>query len=117
MNAHEMLRRMPEVLDHDAASDLDAVIQYEVDEPVFHVLENGELTIHEGRADAPDLVVRISDEDLVSLFRGGLNPLTAFMTGKVKVEGDMQLASRLVGLVDRDRLAEVSEPADGSRVG
>lgn len=108
MTAHELLRRMPEVLDQEAAADLDATIQYEVSDPVHHVLRNGDLTIHEGRAEAPDLVVTIDDRDLLELFRGDLNPLTAFMTGRVKVEGDMVLAQRLVALVDRERLTSLA---------
>lgn len=114
MTAHELLRRMPEVLDRDAAAEVDAVIQYEVDDPVFHVVEHGDMTIHEGRADAPDLVVEVSDDDLMQLFHGQLNPLTAFMTGRVKVQGDMQLAQRLMKLVDRDRLEEVARASGGS---
>lgn len=108
MTAHDLLRRMPEVLDEEAAADVDATIQYEVSEPVHHVLKDGELTIHEGRAPSPDLIVKIADGDLVQLFRGELNPLTAFMTGRVKVEGDMTLAQRLVALVDRDRLTQLA---------
>lgn len=108
MTAHELLRRMPEVLDPAAAADVDATIQYDVSSPVHHVLREGELTIHEGPAQAPDLVVRMADDDLVALFRGELNPMTAFMTGRIVVKGDMTLAQRLVGLVDRKRLAELT---------
>lgn len=108
MTAHDLLRRMPEVLDEDAAADVDATIQYDVSEPVHHVLKNGRLTIHEGRAEAPDLTVKIGDQDLVELFQGALNPMTAFMMGRVKVEGDMALAQRLVALVDRERLTRLA---------
>ena len=102
---------MPEVLDREAAADIDATIQYEVSEPIHHVLHDGDLTMHEGRTEAPDLVVKIEDEDLIDLFHGRLNPMTAFMTGRVKVEGDMALAQRLVSLVDRDKLASTGDDA------
>ena len=118
MTAHDLLRRMPEVLDREAAAGIDAVIQYDVSDPVHHVLNDGEMTIHEGPAEAPDLVVEIEDEDLLELFHGNLNPLTAFMSGRVKVQGDMQLAQRLVALVDRERLVQVTRDADAAtRVG
>lgn len=100
---------MPEVLDREAAAGIDATIQYEVSEPIYHVLHDGELSMHEGRAEAPDLVVKIEDEDLIDLFGGRLNPMTAFMTGRVKVEGDMTLAQRLVSLVDRDKLTTTGD--------
>ena len=114
MTAHELLRKMPEVLDREAAAGIDATIQYDVAEPLHHVLKDGEVTIHEGPAEEPDLVVRVDDEDLRKLFYGEMNPLTAFMSGRIKVEGDMQLAQRLVQLVDRDRLVQATREADGA---
>lgn len=99
---------MPEVLDREAAADVDATIQYEIEEPVHHVVDHGTVTIHEGRAEAPDLVVRVADDDLLKLFYGELNPLAAFMAGRVRVEGDVQLAQNLLKLVDRERLEDLA---------
>ena len=42
-----------------------------------------------------DCTVNISREHLVALLGGSLNPMTAFMTGKIKVEGDMAVAMKL----------------------
>lgn len=108
MTAKELLRRMPDALDPRAAVGTDAVIQYDISEPTYQVLREGELTVHDGRAENPDLTVAISDENLVSLFRGELNPMTAFMSGKLKVKGDMGLAQRLVGLVDREKVFQLA---------
>lgn len=47
-------------------------------------------------ADAPaDCTIKISLDDLESLISGDLNPTMAFMTGKIKVEGDMSVAMAL----------------------
>jgi putative sterol carrier protein len=108
MTAKQLLRMMPDALDLQAAAGIDAVIQYEISEPTYQVLEGGRLTVHEGRAEDPDLTVAVSDENLVRLFRGELNPMTAFMTGKLKVRGDMGLAQNLVGLVDREKLLQLA---------
>ena len=108
MTAHEMLHKMPKAFDAQAAGDTEAVIQYQISQPVYHVVRNGELEVHDGQAEDPDLVVKISDDNLVKLFKGKLNPMTAFMTGKIKVSGDMTLAQRLVAFVDRRRLAELA---------
>jgi len=107
MTAKELLHRMPEALDTDAAGDTSAVIQYELSEPVYHVLEAGTVTTFEGRAETPDLTVTIGDEDLVALFKGGLNPMMAFMTGRLKVGGDVALAQRLVKFFDQEKLAQL----------
>lgn len=95
---------MPAALDASAAGDTEATIQYEISEPVHHVLESGELRTVEGRAETPDLTITVDDGDLVQLFRGELDPLSAFMTGRVKVTGDMMLAQRLLALFDKDQL-------------
>lgn len=96
---------MPEALDSDAAGDTTAVIQYELSEPMYQVLDAGTVRTVEGRADAPDLTVTIGDDDLIALFRGKLNPVMAFMTGRVRVAGDVALAQRLVKLFDQEKLS------------
>ncbi|HEX7003455.1 MAG TPA: SCP2 sterol-binding domain-containing protein [Trueperaceae bacterium] len=104
MTAKELLQRMPEALDPQAAAGTEATIQYEISEPTYQVLRDGKLTVHDGHADNPDLTVITSDENLVKLFRGELNAMAAFMSGKLKVKGDMGLAQRLVGFVQRDKV-------------
>ncbi len=108
MTAHEMLHKMPAAFDAEAAGDTDAVIQYQISKPVYQVVRDGSLEVHDGLADDPDLVIKISDDNLVKLFRGDLNPMNAFMTGKIRVSGDMTLAQRLVAFVDRERLASLA---------
>lgn len=46
--------------------------------------------------DAPaDCTIIMSKDDLESMMAGDLNPTMAFMTGKIKVEGDMTVAMQL----------------------
>ena len=46
--------------------------------------------------DAPaDCTIKLSLDDLEALTSGELNPTAAFMTGKIKVEGDMSVAMAL----------------------
>lgn len=103
-----MLHKMPEAFDAEAAGDTDAVIQYQISQPVYQVVRDGSLEVHDGQAEAPDLVVKISDDNLVKLFRGELNPMSAFMSGKIKVTGNMMLAQRLVGFVNREELTRLA---------
>ncbi len=42
-----------------------------------------------------DCVIQIKAEDLNRLLDGSLNPVAAFMSGKVKVKGDMGVAMRM----------------------
>ncbi|MCO6392916.1 sterol-binding protein [Aliihoeflea aestuarii] len=50
--------------------------------------------------DAPaDCTIKISKENFEQLIAGELNPTAAFMTGKIKVEGDMSVAMQLSQLI------------------
>src|SRR5690348_11519002 len=53
--------------------------------------------ITESNGDAK-CTITIGDEALVSIVNGKLNPQMAFMTGKLKVAGDMSLAMKLGSL-------------------
>ena len=57
-------------------------------------VNNGAVDVTESDAPA-DCVIRASEEDLLRVVRGELNAVTAYMTGRVKVEGDIGLAMRL----------------------
>jgi putative sterol carrier protein len=47
-------------------------------------------------ADSPaDCTITLSLDDLESLISGDLHPTMAFMTGKIKIEGDMSVAMAL----------------------
>lgn len=46
-----------------------------------------------------DCTISLSLDDLESLIAGDLNPTTAFMTGKLKIEGDMSVAMALGQLI------------------
>lgn len=63
------------------------------------VFENGTADIGEGPAAAPGCTVTISAADFVNLAAGKLNPTTAFMTGKLKIAGDMSLAMKLATIL------------------
>lgn len=46
---------------------------------------------HQGTADNPQATVTIDSSDWLALLRGELNAVTAFMSGRIKVQGDMGL--------------------------
>lgn len=53
-----------------------------------------------GTTDAPtDCTISLSLDNLEDLLSGELNPTMAFMTGKIKVDGDMSVAMALSKLI------------------
>jgi len=48
-----------------------------------------------GSIENPQCTITISDKDFVNLVEGTLNPQMAFMTGRLKVKGDLGLALKL----------------------
>jgi putative sterol carrier protein len=57
-------------------------------------VSNGNVSVSEGEGDA-DVTIRASEETFQAIASGQQNPTTAYMTGKLKVEGDMGAALKL----------------------
>jgi len=46
-----------------------------------------------------DTTISLAIDDLVAMATGSLDPMMAFMMGKLKVQGDMMLAQKLIPLL------------------
>ena len=51
--------------------------------------------VHEGTSDGAKCTITVGDNDFVDIVSGKLNPQMAFMSGKLKIAGDMSLAMKL----------------------
>jgi putative sterol carrier protein len=63
------------------------------------VLKDGAGEAGPGAPDNPNTTISMSGGDFVGLATGKLDPTMAFMTGKLKVRGDMALAMKLQNLL------------------
>ncbi|XP_063540369.1 peroxisomal multifunctional enzyme type 2-like [Cydia strobilella] len=50
----------------------------------------------------PDVTMTVSDDDLIAIAGGSLNPQTAFMKGKLKISGNIMMAQKLGPLLKSD---------------
>lgn len=71
----------------------------------FLDLKNGGGAAGPGPAPSGDGNVHmiLNAEDFVKMFAGKVNPTTAFMTGKLKIKGDLGLAMKLEKLMKQAR--------------
>ena len=59
---------------------------------------DGTVSIDETVMPSPDVTIRMKGADFLGMMNGTLNPIAAFMMGKIRVEGDMAVAMRLQAL-------------------
>jgi putative sterol carrier protein len=57
-------------------------------------VEDGNVSVTEGGGEA-DTTITTSEETMMAVVRGEQNPTTAYMTGKLKIKGDMGAAMKL----------------------
>jgi putative sterol carrier protein len=59
---------------------------------------NGEAIAAEGKAESPSITLTMDAANFIALVTGKLNGQTAFLTGKLKIQGDMTLAMKLASV-------------------
>lgn len=93
MDCRTLFFAMADRLDPVAAGDWSAHIQFNIAGPRggdFTVrIADGVCTVTEGDDPAATSRVRAADETWLGIVDGSVNPMTAFMTGKVKLSGNM----------------------------
>ena len=57
-------------------------------------VDDGTVSVTEGEGDA-DVTISTNEENFGKIVAGELNPTTAYMTGKLKIKGDMGAAMKL----------------------
>jgi len=90
---------MPGRFRSDKAAGTSAVIQYDVSGEgggTWHaVIKDGTCTVKTGPATSPNLALQIAAQDWLDMLSGKQSGQMLFMSGKLKVKGDMGLAMKL----------------------
>ena len=59
---------------------------------------DGGVEVNQGVAESPNITLTATDENFLQIVDGKLNGQTAFLTGKLKIQGDMTLAMKLASV-------------------
>lgn len=98
-NVAEAVDIMKSRFNPSAASGLNAVYQVNLTgaEPSQHYLaiKDGGLETAEGVHESPNITINMASSDFVAMTNGQLNPTMAYMSGKLKISGDMGLAMKM----------------------
>ena len=106
MNLDDLFSRLPDALNATNAAGVNATIQFNTSTPRHVTVKDGAAAVHEGTASDYAVAVTMADDDLVSMLSGQLDGMTAFMTGKLKSDGDRMFAQRIVTLFDASKLRD-----------
>ena len=103
----EIFGRMPEAFLAEKAAGTDATIQYDIttSEGVKQwtvAVTDGACTTSEGPADDPRITLQLGIVDFVRLIFGQAEGTQLFMTGKLKLKGDMMFAMQMQTWFNRD---------------
>jgi len=95
----EFFSKMPERVNKDKIQGMNATYQFDItgdDGGKWYVeIADNDAKVVEGEAENPSITLTMSDQNFVDLVTGKLNGQTAFLTGKLKIKGDMTLAMKL----------------------
>lgn len=97
----QLFEKLPESFVAEKAEGIDATIQFDLSGEnggqYWAKISNGSCEVGEGVAENPKMTLKATADDFYALASGSSNPMQMFMTGKLKVVGDMGLAMKMQG--------------------
>jgi len=105
MAPQEIFDQMAANLNTDAAKGMNSTIQFNLSGDNggqwYVTIKDGKAEVTKGTASAPNMTLSMSASDYVDMIMGKLNGQMAFMSGKLKISGDMGLAMKMQSLFKR----------------
>lgn len=101
-SAKESFDMMPSRFNKDAAKGLNATYQFDLSGDgggKWHVIiKDQNIEVKEGASPSPSITISMTAQDYLDMLSGKLNGQVAFMSGKLRISGDMGLALRMQSL-------------------
>jgi putative sterol carrier protein len=104
MNVQQIMQSIPLHFNAEKAKGVSGIVQcaFSGEQGSDWVIKIQDKTclVEQGKVVNPDLTIRADAEDGVNLLIGKLDPMSAYMSGKIKVFGDLSLGMKLINFFD-----------------
>ena len=99
LTVKSIFERIPDAFQPDKASGVEVIFQFDISGDGGGswtvTVKDGTCEVKEGSYEKPTTTIKMADEDFVKLIRGELNAMSAFTSGKLRIEGDL-MKSQLI---------------------
>ena len=99
LTVKDLMSKMPDAFIPEKAPGLDAVIQFNFtgEEPGnwYAAIKDDKVDVKQEVHENPTMTLTADSSDYVKIFTGELDGMQAFMQGKLKLAGDLNLAMKL----------------------
>ena len=96
----DLMSKMPKAFLPEKAPGLDAVIQFKFSGAEagewYAAIKDGKCVTEKGTHPSPKMTLSADSSDYVKIFTGEMDGMQAFMQGKIKLAGDLNLAMKLM---------------------
>jgi putative sterol carrier protein len=106
MNINDfILNQLPTALNPENTDGVECILQLQLSAPYVIQINDGTCDIQQGENADADVVLTTSDEVFIELITGKIAGAMAFMSGKLKIDGDIMLAKEISDYFDASKLA------------
>jgi putative sterol carrier protein len=100
LTVSQLMEKMPGAFIPEKAQGVDAVVQFKFTGPEagewYAAIKDGKVEVERGTHPTPKMTLTADSTDYVKIFTGELDGMQAFMQGKLKLAGDLNLAMKLM---------------------